>query len=112
MVFHVVLIKPRNGLSAADRDRLLTSFERAIREIPTVRSVRVGRRVTHGTLYEQRMPDLADYLVTIDFDDVEGLAGYLRHPAHADLGAAFGELLESALVYDFEETSLDNLRGR
>ena len=102
MVSHLVLMKPRADLSPADRRALVDAFGRAIREIPTVRDVRVGRRVTHGAGYEQAMPDTADYLIVIDFDDVAGLQTYLRHPAHEALGARFSQSLSSAWVYDYE----------
>ena len=80
-----------------------------MREIPTVRAVRVGRRVVHGAGYEQTAPDAADYLIVIDFDDLEGLQTYLRHPAHEELGARFGQSLSSALVYDFEVGGIEEL---
>lgn len=111
MVSHHVIMKPRADLSAADRDRLVGAFERAIREIPTVRMVRVGRRVMHGAGYEAKMPDTADYFVTIEFDDLAGLTAYLDHPAHQDLGARFNDSLAAGLVFDFEEVGLDRLRG-
>lgn len=112
MVSHVVLLKPRPDLSAVERERLIAAFDRAVREIPAVRGVRVGRRVTHGAGYEAGMPDAADYLVLIDFDDVAGLTTYLGHPAHAELGDRFGDSLAAALVYDFENVELDSLRER
>ena len=110
MVTHLVLLKPRPDLSPGDRERLVAAFERALAEIPTVRNVHVGERVTHGAAYEARMPDTADFLVMIDFDDADGLAAYLRHPAHETLGTCFSELLAGALVYDFEDVGLDRLR--
>jgi hypothetical protein len=110
-VSHIVLMKPRSDLSAADRRALVDAFERAIRDIPTVRAVRVGRRVTHGAGYEAAMPDTADYLIVIDFDDLEGLQAYLRHPAHEALGARFNQSLDSALVYDFAVGGADSLTG-
>jgi hypothetical protein len=100
MVSHLVLMKPRPDLSAADREGFIDAFERALRQIPTVRDVRIGKRITHGAGYESSAPDL-DYLATIDFDDLDGLQTYLRHPAHLDLGARFGQALCGALVYDF-----------
>jgi hypothetical protein len=109
MVSHVVMMKPRPDLSADDRHALVAAFERAIREIPTVRAVRVGRRVVHGAGYEQLAPDTADHLVVIDFDDLKDLQTYLRHPAHEQLGARFGQSLSSALVYDFEVGGIEEL---
>jgi hypothetical protein len=102
MVWHLVLMKPRPALSTAERRDLLDAFDRACREIPTVRDVRVGRRVMHGAGYEAAVPDSADYVVLLAFDDLAGLQAYLRHPAHEPLGARFNQSLSSALVYDFE----------
>jgi hypothetical protein len=102
MVTHLVLMKPRPDLTPAGRQAFVDAFDRAMREIPTVRGVRIGRRITHGAGYERTAPDM-DYVASIDFDDLAGLQAYLRHPAHAELGARFGESLSAALVYDFEE---------
>lgn len=102
MISHVVLFRPKPDLTAADREALIAAFEYAVSEIPHVRGVRVGRRVTHGAGYENGAPDLADALIVIDFDDLAGLQAYLGHPAHAELGARFNEALSSGLIYDFE----------
>ena len=111
MLTHLVLMKPRPDLSAADRAALVDAFERAVREIPTVRNVRIGRRIVHGAGYEAVAPDLVDYVAAIDFDDVGGLQEYLRHPAHDDLGARFGQALSSAMVFDFEVGGIEDLRA-
>ena len=108
MLTHLVLMKPRPDLTDADRAALIAAFERAVGEIPTVRGVRVGRRVRHGAAYEQVALDAADY---IDFDDLAGLQSYLRHPAHDELGVRFGRSLSAALVYDFEVGGVEELRA-
>ena len=81
-----------------------------MREIPAVRAVRVGQRVMHGAAYESTAPS-ADFVAIIDFEDLDGLHTYLRHPAHEELGATFGRSLSAALVYDFEVGGLDALRA-
>lgn len=111
MISHLVLLAPRGGLSTAERLALVDAFKRAVHEIPTVRNVRVGSRVMHGAGYEAHAPDTADYLIAIDFDDVEGLKTYLRHPAHEELGVRFGQSLRSAMVFDFEVGGLERLDG-
>jgi hypothetical protein len=111
MISHVVLMKPRRDLSIADRGAFVDAFERAIREIPSVRAVRVGWRMTHGAGYETSAPDAADYIAIIDFDDLEGLQTYLRHSAHEELGVRFGHSISSAMVYDFEVGGIEALRG-
>jgi len=111
VVTHVVLMKPQPDLSEADRDAFIAAFERAVREIPSIRAVRIGRRVTHGAGYEAFARDAADYVALIDFDDLDGLQAYLRHPAHGELGARFGASLSSALVVDFEAGGIEALRA-
>ena len=99
-VSHVVLMTPRPDLSAEDRQAFVAAFERALREIPSVRGVRVGRRITHGAAYERVSPS-AGYIALIDFDDFEGLQAYLRHPAHEHLGKLFYASISSGAAYDF-----------
>jgi hypothetical protein len=109
MVWHLVLLKPRGDLSAADRQALLDAFDRALREITAVREVRIGRRIRHGAAYEPSAPDSADFMVSIGFDDLAGLQTYLRHPAHEQLAARFYQSLSSALIYDFEMEGREGL---
>ena len=108
MVSHVVLMKQRADLPLADRQAFIGAFDRAIREIPTIRGLRIGQRIKHGAGYEQSAPD-TDYLVVIDFDDLDGLQTYLRHPAHEQVAALFGQCLSSASVYDFEVGGIEDL---
>lgn len=109
MISHVVLLKPKAGLDSGQRRALADAFGRATREIPTVRGVRIGARVKVGSGYESAMPDAADFMAIIDFDDVEGLKAYLHHPVHQELGARFWESLASAFVYDFDVAGLEML---
>ena len=101
---------PRCDLSSAEREAFVAAFERALREIPAIRSVRVGRRILHGAGYEQSAPNAA-YVAAIDFDDLAALQAYLRHPAHDELGAHFGTSLSWALVADFEVGGIEALRA-
>ncbi len=110
MVTHLVLMKPRPDLSAAEREAFVAAFERAVREIPSIRAVRVGRRLVHGAGYESSSPH-AEYVAAIDFDDLAALQAYLRHPAHEQLGGWFGTSLSWALVADFEVGGIEALRA-
>ena len=110
MVTHLVLMKPRADLTAADRDAFVAAFERAVKEIAGIRGVRIGRRTTFGAGYESTAPEM-DFVAMIDFDDLAALQAYLRHPAHAELGARFGQSLSGALVYDLEVGGIEALRG-
>jgi hypothetical protein len=104
VIVHIVLFKPRADLAPADRDALVTSFERALREIPSIARARVGRRVTHGRPYESLMRVDYQYAAVLEFADVAALKAYLEHPAHADLATRFFSAFEEALMYDFALT--------
>ena len=110
MVSHVVLMTPRADLSATDRRAFIDAFERALRDIPSVRGVRVGRRILHGAGYEQSQPDV-QFVAIIDYDDLAGLQTYLRHPAHGEVGARFGQSLSFSNVFDFEVGGKDALEA-
>ena len=109
MITHLVLFRPRPGLSNNDRAGLTEMFRTAIETIPSIRRVRVGRRVVHGRPYEQQMRVDYEYAALLDFDDVGGLKAYLDHPAHDALAAQFFRVLEESLIYDFEFDEEDGL---
>jgi hypothetical protein len=111
MIAHVVLLSPRRDLSAEESGAFISAFQDAITTIPTVRAVRIGKRVTHGASYEAKDLPSADYLAILTFDDLAGLQAYLRHPAHAALGACFGTALATSAVYDFEVGGMEKLRS-
>jgi hypothetical protein len=109
MVAHVVLLEPRGDLSSEARRALVEAFRRAAEQIADVRGVRVGRRIVHGAGYEADVHGGAEYVVMIDFDDLDGLRRYLAHPLHVELGSRFGDAVASARVVDFETGGLDML---
>ena len=113
MITHVVLLRPRAGLSPEERAGLVDALRTAIRTIPSIRRARVGRRVIHGHPYEQSMRVDYEYAALLDFDDAAGLRAYLAHPAHEALATRFVRAADDALLYDFElgegEDGLTNL---
>ena len=102
VLWHLVLLKPRADLPAAERRRFADAFRRAVTAIPSVRGVRFGRRAIHGAGYELSAPDAAAFVAIVEFEDLAGLHAYLAHPAHDELGALFGQSLSAAVVCDFE----------
>ena len=109
MIAHVVLVRPKRDLSNDDRRAFAAAFERALRQIPSVRRVQFGRRVRIGAAYDSSSADAADYLACIEFDDLSGLQAYLQHPAHEELGARFNQAAAAANVYDFELGGVEGL---
>ena len=101
MITHVVLFRPRAGLSPAQRGGLADALRTALKTIPSIRRARIGRRVTHGRPYEQLMRVDYEFAALLDFDDLAGLKAYLEDPAHKALAARFFEVFDEALMYDF-----------
>ena len=112
MIAHVILFEPRPSLTAGERESIVAALEAAVRGAPTVRACRVGRRVTHGLPgYEQLMTARFEFVVIIEFDDLDGLRAYLQHPAHAAIGAHFSSAAATALAYDFEMVDSTDARA-
>jgi hypothetical protein len=102
MITHIVLFRPRVDLATEARQALVTSFEAALTQIPSIRRARFGRRVAVGRQYEALMAVDYTYAAVIEFDDRAGLMAYLDHPAHEQLASQFFSAFEKALMYDFE----------
>lgn len=102
VITHVVLLRPRGDLSAEERAGLAGALRVAIESIPSIRRARVGRRVTFGRGYEELMRTDYEFVALLDFDDLAGLTAYLDHPAHQALATRFFQVLDEALMYDFE----------
>ena len=102
VIAHIVLFTPKSALTDAERRGLADALIHALREIPSIRRARVGRRVRHGRAYEALMRAHYEYATLLEFDDVAGLKAYLEHPAHDALGARFFAAFEEALMYDFD----------
>jgi hypothetical protein len=106
MIVHVVLFRPKASLAESSRRAMFDALKAAVTEIPSVRRVEVGSRVTHGPAYEGMMKEDFPYAAIIEFDDLSGLKAYLEHPTHEKLGELFYQFQEAALVYDYEMSSL------
>ena len=102
MIAHLVLFEPRADLSTTDRAALVDALKAALHEIPSIRRVRVGRRVVHGRAYENLMRTNYSYAAVLEFEHLDGLTAYLEHPAHEQLAARFFATFKEALMYDFE----------
>jgi stress responsive alpha/beta barrel protein len=102
VLLHIVLFRPKPGISTSDRAAMFAALNAAASGMPTVRRFQVGARVTHGAAYEEFMLHDFPFAAVIEFDDLAGLQAYLRHPTHERLGQLFYELQEAALAYDYD----------
>jgi hypothetical protein len=102
MIAHVVLLRPRPDLTPSARESFVRAFTAAVEQIPLIRRARVGRRITHGRPYEALMNVDYQYVAILEFDDIDGLKGYLEHKAHEQLAASFFASSDATLIYDFD----------
>ena len=107
MIAHVVLFKPQASLSGDRQLAVLDALNAVVTQSPTVRACSVGRRILHGLPgYEQTMLEDYPYLLVLEFDDVDGLREYLKHPTHETLGGFFSSAAAASLAYDYDMIDL------
>jgi len=102
VIAHVVLFRLKRDLAEDARRELRSALLAALREIPSIRRLQVGPRVTHGRPYERLMDVDYPFVVMLEFDDITGLRLYLDHPVHERLATQFFAAFDQALMYDFE----------
>ena len=107
MLTHVVLFRPKPGLTPAEGGALVAALEGASRDIPGVRRFQVGRQTGAAPSYAAGSPPDFPYVALVEVDDRAALDAYLAHPAHQALGVAFNASLGAALVYDFDTEDVD-----
>jgi len=110
MISHVVLFRPKATLTAAERDALIASLQRAVSGITTIRRATIGKRVLlNRPGYETEMAEHYEYSAILEFDSESDLRAYLDHAVHQELGRKLFTAAEAVLAYDFKEVSLDQI---
>jgi hypothetical protein len=101
VILHLVLFTPRPSVNADAQNRFAEALECALTTIPSVVSYRIGRRIRFDAAYEAISANF-EYCGVIEFADRDGLATYLQHPAHDELGRLFYETSAEVFAGDFE----------
>jgi hypothetical protein len=109
MIAHLVLFRPKPGLSDDERRAFLAALQHALTNIPLIQRARVGRRVTLGRQYDRQSTHDFPYAAILEFASEQDLRGYLEHPAHEMLGAQFYVTSEAAMVLDLELLDSDRI---
>jgi Stress responsive A/B Barrel Domain len=110
MIAHVVLFKPKRGLSTDERAAFVEALERSLTQIPVIKRASVGRRVVLGRDYDRQAGGDYPFLAVLEFATEDDLRRYLDDPAHRSLGEQFYTKAEAALALDFELLERDRLR--
>jgi hypothetical protein len=82
MIRHIVLFKLKDGMAKGDREveKTFGALRSLEGEIPGIRDWEVGDN------FSER-PIAVDYALCSSFDNREGLARYIEHPAHQEVVA-------------------------
>jgi len=95
MIRHVVLLKFKPEVGAAERDDLVKMLGQLARDIDVIRELSVGvDSVGSASAY--------DVALIVDFDDREALDVYEEHPLHIPVKNRIGEICEGVHVVDYE----------
>jgi len=92
----VVLFSFNESVAPAERAALLDAIRGLRANVPSLRSLEVGENVDAGGARTYT------HVAIATFDDREGYAAYLAHPAHAPVGARLRVLAARVQVADLE----------
>ena len=114
MTAHIVLFQPKATTSEDDRTAFARQFERACREIPSVRRAVVGKAAAIDAGYTRSFGEgQYEFAAVLEFDDRDGLIAYLTHPLHRELGRLFWVVCERTAIVevDLVDATSANLAG-
>ena len=95
VIRHVAVFRFVPTFSAAEREHWMTLLRALPAQIPELRSMSVGTDVLGG-------PSSHELAIVADFDDLDGLEAYNRHPAHAEVLRISAPVKVSLATVDFE----------
>ena len=95
MIRHVAVFRFVPEFTATQREEWMTMLRALPQAIPEVRSLSVGVDLLGGAASHEMA-------LVADFDDLEGLAAYTRHPAHQEVLRVSATVKASLATVDYE----------
>jgi hypothetical protein len=111
VIAHVVLFRPKDAVPDSARDAFVSAIVSARQAIPSIRRFWVGRRLLDGAPSYLLPTGDFPFAAVIEFDDRQGLAAYLQHPAHEALAQVLHATVDAALVFDYEAADAAHAAG-
>jgi hypothetical protein len=112
MIAHLALYRPKGDVTADQRRSFAQTLQAVVREIATVRRVRVGKVEAASISGNFELGDTTDMFVAVlEFDDTDGLKTYLEHPKHQELARLFWLYTDATAILDaaIVDAKLDDL---
>ena len=95
MIRHVAVFRFAPSFTDTQREDWMAMLRALPEQIPELRRMSVGVDVLGG-------PSSHELAIVADFDDLEGLDAYTRHPAHAEVLEISAPVKVSLATVDFE----------
>jgi hypothetical protein len=95
VIRHVAVFRFVPEFGADERESWMALLRALPRQIPELRSLSVGTDVLGG-------PSSHELAVVADFDDLDGLHAYTRHPAHEEVLRISAPVKTPLATVDFE----------
>lgn len=95
MIRHVAVFRFVPEFTGEQRAEWMALLRALPTQIPELRSLSVGEDVLGGAASHE-------LAIVADFDDLEGLAAYTGHPAHAEVLRISSNVKSSLATVDFE----------
>lgn len=107
MIAHIVLFRPKGGVTVDQKKSFAQALMVVGRDVPEIRRAFVGRSVAVDSGYHREFGDTTyPYAAVMEFEDREGLVAYLNHPSHRELGRLFWETCEATTIVEVETADL------
>lgn len=98
MVRHIVLFQLKKTVSESDKLIVMNQFKEAIEALPkdieVIRSIEVKFNMNPAEVY--------DIALVSEFDSLEDVNFYAKHPLHVAAGKILAEVKESRACVDYE----------
>jgi hypothetical protein len=94
MIRHVAVFRFVPEFTGEQREHWMSLLRALPERIPQLRSMSVGEDVLGG-------PASHELAIVADFDDLDGLAAYTRHPAHEEVLRLSAPVKASLATVDF-----------
>lgn len=98
MVKHIVLFKLKNTISKEEKLKVMNTFKSAIESLPS--KISVIRKIEVG--FNMNPDEAFDIALNSEFDSLEDVNFYAKHPDHVAVGKLIAEAKESRACVDYE----------
>lgn len=98
MVKHIVLFKLKNTISKEEKLKVMNAFKSAIESLPS--KISVIRKIEVG--FNMNPDEAFDIALNSEFDSLEDVNFYAKHPDHVAAGKLIAEAKESRACVDYE----------